>query len=68
MSEPTWPRDCEACRFWRQIGMTNGECRRFPPRIIRDIGHLWPSTRASDWCGEFRRRIVAPAHRETEPA
>ncbi len=49
---------CRDCIFWSRNlkpGMTNGQCRRFPPVIERtDAGlkALWPLTEPFAWCGE----------------
>ena len=60
--------DCMGCAFWIQRGAVNGECHRYPPTPViteatearlRDkddrveIG-VWPITRPSDACGEWR--------------
>lgn len=61
--------DCMGCLFWRRRGAANGECHRFPPTPViteatearlrgeDDRGEIgvWPITRPSDDCGEWRR-------------
>jgi hypothetical protein len=56
---------CWNCRFWRRAGRDGpgpdwGQCKRMPPVLpeIEDdkmvhVG-IWPSTEASDWCGEWQ--------------
>ena len=50
-------RSCDTCEFWGRwtvatgdpTPLTSGDCRRRPPRRTG-----WPSSEASDWCGEWR--------------
>ncbi len=54
---------CMDCRFWDGEGQAYGRCRRLSPRmtdgvLINDMGDksihaMWPSTKDTDWCGEF---------------
>jgi len=58
--------------FWELLKNGFGECRKKPPRpdINRKTGDpftrsLFPATRDSDWCGEFRPRKTQPKPAET---
>jgi hypothetical protein len=50
---------CEICRYWinkkgKRDGY-DGDCRKNPPTVISDDCHaIWPDTRATDWCGEWK--------------
>jgi hypothetical protein len=46
---------CDDCRFWQEIvGLSEGSCRRNPPRQDFQTGNgRWPHTKSDDWCGEF---------------
>ena len=56
---------CATCCFWRpdrqgEQGAGWGQCRRMPPTMppiendkLVHVG-LWPSTKESEWCGEWR--------------
>lgn len=66
------PAGCWNCRFWRRAGRDGpgpdwGQCKRMPPVLpeIEDdkmvhVG-VWPSTEASDWCGEWQLRAAPEA-------
>jgi hypothetical protein len=56
------PYACEDCRFYEGgsgLPTSNGTCRKKPPRVVYEDGPAavtrWPTVRARDWCGEFRR-------------
>lgn len=55
------PQSCASCRFFQQNDHDDaGYCRRHPPTPIVDEGELacvYPITVATDWCGEFARRL-----------
>lgn len=55
------PERCELCRFWQKDdgGSVCGDCHRFPPTVlVADTSgtgvDTFPTTRDTDWCGEFR--------------
>jgi hypothetical protein len=67
---------CEGCRYWARWlnqprnSEVRGECRRHSPDIVTDAksgqaNTRWPSTRADQFCGEFRS---VPMARVTPPA
>lgn len=72
MSNPISGQTCENCCFWRPEAESDpsggwGQCRRMPPtpppidqEKLVHVG-VWPSTQATDWCGEWR---ATPADRE----
>lgn len=52
---------CQNCIFWVQVSNDFGECRRKPPIPAVNpktadpfTRALFPNTRDTDWCGEFR--------------
>ena len=58
---------CQDCLYWQQSSKQReeGACRRNAPRakhVERDWPEdalcliAWPRTKASDWCGEFKKR------------
>ncbi len=58
---------CNDCLYWQQSSKEreHGACRRNAPRpkhVERDwsedalCGIAWPRAKASDWCGEFKKR------------
>jgi hypothetical protein len=65
------PQICKACVYFHDHGKETraatmaqiGECRRYPPKVIRDDEdnyiYFWPSIPETEWCGEFRRRCDA---------
>jgi high potential iron-sulfur protein len=58
MSNPIDPdsMNCAHCRFWVSMkGRRVGECRRFPPQVIREGECDAPVTYGDYWCGEFKR-------------
>jgi hypothetical protein len=46
---------CRICRFFAY-----GECRRFPPQVVRQqdgmIGSDFPMIHPDGWCGEFQKK------------
>lgn len=64
MGNETVPAICENCRFWKlaQGESGVGECKRFPPQVVRienEAGFVWPLTDWKDFCGEFKLRVDA---------
>lgn len=54
---------CSSCRYWDAKGSDEGNCRRRAPqavvfRIDEDLKFetRFPTTAATDWCGEFDPR------------
>lgn len=57
---------CDRCTFWdhREVahaapieGQALGRCRRHAPHLPRSgMRGEWPTTDATDWCGEFAER------------
>ena len=53
---------CANCVFWKQDDPGNrvGACRKHAPTPARSpedrVRTSWPSTRCTDWCGDWRRR------------
>lgn len=63
--------ECRTCYFWERVNPVSplwcshtevlGTCRRSAPEQSRDPGQnyqtaVWPITRPTDWCGEWRNR------------
>lgn len=48
--------ECSRCRFWGQVmrSVSSGACRRYPPETLPGGRVEFPTTRGTDWCGEFR--------------
>lgn len=56
---------CKTCRFWSRnyyaeaSGKYEGDCLRFPPKVISELlhdsafGSAFPVTVESSWCGEY---------------
>lgn len=53
---------CGGCQFWQE-----GRCYRYPPVPVYDsfediygqragVRHVWPRTKETDTCGEWRER------------
>lgn len=57
-------KSCASCRHWDQTTNTNeGSCRRNAPQTVvfqvsseQTIKTVFPSTKATDWCGEHSLR------------
>jgi hypothetical protein len=50
---------CETCLFWREVppdGDAVNECRRNAPFPGDGSASRWPMTKASDWCGEYKKK------------
>ncbi len=58
---------CGRCLYWDHAEQPHampadhvaavGRCRRHTPRLPRNgMRGEWPTTEASDWCGEFKER------------
>ncbi|KKK96729.1 hypothetical protein LCGC14_2659900 [marine sediment metagenome] len=48
---------CNNCLYWS--GNELGQCRRNTPTTENKYHKaVWPSTKASDWCGEWKHRKV----------
>jgi hypothetical protein len=59
---------CQECLYWQQQcehPRDEGACRRHAPTPIHIDGggsegvlirFVWPRTKDSDWCGEFKKR------------
>lgn len=51
---------CGSCRFWQRVDKTHGECHH-TATVVYDLSTLnrplgiWGLTKATDWCGAFRR-------------
>lgn len=54
---------CGGCTFWRVFEMTPGvgRCKRFPPTPMVAAGCEQPTSRATDWCGEFETKAAEAA-------
>lgn len=57
--EITFGRECcKVCKFWKQINIDGGICRRYPPIKLPE-GQIYksafPQTSEDLWCGEFKR-------------
>ena len=58
-------KKCELCNFWYPKGKNRttsgeilyGECRRNTPNGV-DGRAKWPNTNESDWCGEFKTKLL----------
>jgi len=48
---------CGDCRFFGNLGYDRGPCRRYPPQRDNDMTS-WPSVHASEWCGEYKQRVI----------
>ena len=52
--------DCGQCRYWvmrKSLGKhKNGDCRRYAPTPGTRPTYLWPSTKAEDWCGDYKAK------------
>jgi hypothetical protein len=51
---------CYSCRYWEGQGVRQrgpkGTCRRLPPTVTsRSIEGTFPTTKSTDWCGEWKR-------------
>lgn len=51
---------CSSCTHYKATAATKGECRRHAPQTIAfnvddkvKFESRFPSTKATDWCGEF---------------
>ena len=60
MSTETATKSCQACAYWNEGGSGEGECRRRAPQTIVfevndkvSVESRFPSTSATDWCGDF---------------
>ena len=43
----------------------SGRCRRFPPQTDPDTTYvLFPITRGTEWCGEFKTSAASPEWKE----
>lgn len=50
-------RACWACRFFGEIDVGVGNCRRKTPYADPETHYaFWPEVGFDDWCGEFKRR------------
>ncbi|MHC4844055.1 MAG: hypothetical protein ACYTEE_09670 [Planctomycetota bacterium] len=66
---------CKDCRYWNHRGQIQGtvlgECRRYTKKVIilkdNKFFSLWPTTTASDWCGEFMAKGLLEEHHVVEP-
>lgn len=63
METKTINKTCSACAYWKQLEGETGECRVRAPQAIAFIVDAetkvetrFPSTAATDWCGEFDAR------------
>lgn len=60
-SPPADPQACATCRFFLANQEDDaGYCRRFPPTPIADddgIASVVAVTSATDWCGEYARKL-----------
>lgn len=49
---------CAKCKFWEKDqleGRIGGWCRRYSPKPVKiDSSIVWPSTKPTDWCGEYK--------------
>lgn len=62
---------CKDCRFWRKEDKeeetNSGECRCYPPipkgKAISELSErgIWPTTKATDWCGKGEKKIDGKA-------
>lgn len=65
-------RSCVNCRFWgdgrrRPADWMPADCRRHAPIAILvrcDAETRWPSTRGTDFCGDFEPFVAAKDERE----
>ncbi len=63
MDTTTTTDTCAACKSWKESGNGQGECRARSPQLIvfevdndTKIESRFPTTSASDWCGEFQAK------------
>lgn len=58
-------RACKDCKYCygsepNKLGKIWYECRKNPPQMLTDMDtplhSAWPSVKANDWCGEFKKR------------
>ena len=62
---------CSNCRFWFDLELAEGFCRRYPP-VVSSRSHCvrfnaldldavthWPKIKANGWCGEHQRGAVS---------
>ena len=48
--------ECAGCRYWKGYGDI-GDCHRSTPACLESVTFgLWPTTKRSDWCGEWKER------------
>ncbi len=59
----TTTKSCGACAHWNASTETEGQCRRHAPQLITfevdadvKVESRFPSTSASDWCGDFEAK------------
>lgn len=51
--------NCKTCKFVEVVGMTVGECRRFPPKPDGKGLHTideFPTVKLDYWCGEYKKK------------
>lgn len=56
---------CCNCRFWQRLDDSAqvpgddvaGECRRYPPTVVHELGLVLPEVEAQFWCGEHGRTV-----------
>lgn len=56
----TQTKACAACANWNETSANQGECRAHSPQLITfeiddsvKVESRFPTTSASDWCGDF---------------
>jgi hypothetical protein len=58
----SFPEICKHCRYWDSRDGEVGECKRFPPKLVKideEWGGARPATEWKDSCGEFKMRVDA---------
>ena len=60
-TKPEPKRACAKCEWWKNHGNDLGSCRLLPPTLRHDSSPsgIWPTTLATDWCGNFDERKAA---------
>jgi hypothetical protein len=55
-------KTCASCSFYKEKTATKGECRRRAPQTVvfqvdekTKFDSRFPSTKATDWCGEYAK-------------
>ncbi len=59
----TSTKTCSSCAHWKAEENNNGECRRHAPQVVSfeidsslSIESKFPTTSASDWCGDYEEK------------